>query len=185
VARASGAARRYARALFAIAREEWHVDEVGRELDALKTVLDESPELHAAVFQPLHPVAQRRAVLAGVLARLGATHSVRNFCSFLIEQRRLVAFPNIVAEFNRLADEAAGKLSAVVTSARPLGDAERERLRAALAARAGRNPGDVQLELRVDEDLVGGLVAQVGDVVFDGSIRNHLRQLRSNLTRSS
>lgn len=185
MAHATAAARRYARALFAIARDDWHIDEVRRELAALTELFDESPELHDALFQPLHPVAQRRAVLAGVTARLGATHSVRNFCSFLIDQRRLVAFPSIVAEFNRLADEAAGKLSAVVTSARPLGDAERERLRAALAARAGRDPRDVQLELRVDENLVGGLVAQVGDVIFDGSIRNHLRQLRSNLTRAS
>jgi F-type H+-transporting ATPase subunit delta len=185
VARASAAARRYARALFAIAREEWHVDEVRRELDALKGLLDESAELHAAVFQPLHPVAQRRAVLAGVLARLGASHSVRNFCSFLVDQRRMVDFEAIVAEFHRLADDAAGKLSALVTSARPLGEPERERLRQALAARNGRDPRDVQLELRVDADLVGGLVAQVGDVVYDGSIRNHLRQLRSNLTRSS
>lgn len=185
MARASAVARRYAKALFAIAREEWHVDEVRRELDALLGLLDESPELHAALFQPLHPVSQRRAVLSGVLARLGASHSVRNFCAYLVDQRRLVAFPAIVAEFHRLADEAAGRLSAVVTSARPLGDTERERLRAALAARAGRDPRDVQLELRVDESLVGGVVAQIGDVVFDGSIRNHLRQLRSNLTRSS
>jgi F-type H+-transporting ATPase subunit delta len=185
MARASTAARRYARALFAIAQEEWRVDEVRRELAALLQVLDESAELHAVLFQPLHPLAQRRAVLGGVMARLGSSHSVRNFCSFVVDQRRVVDFPAIVQEFNRLADEAAGRLSAVVTSARPLAESQRERLRAVLAARAGRDPRDVQLEVRVDESLLGGVVAQVGGVVFDGSIRNHLRQLRSNLTRAS
>jgi len=183
MARASSAARRYARALFAIAREEWRVDEVRRELGALAALLDESQELHDVMFRPLHPVGERRAALAGVMARLGTSHSVRNFCCFLVDQRRMIDFATIVAEFDRLADEAAGRLSAVVTSARPRAEDQLERLRRTLAQRTGRDPRDVQLETRVDPGLVGGAITQVGDVVFDGSLRHHLQQLRSNLMK--
>lgn len=183
MARASSAARRYARALFAIAREEWRVDEVRRELAALVELLDASQELHDVLFRPLHPVGERRGVLAGVMARLGTSHSVRNFCCFLVDQRRMVDFPAIVAEFDRLADEAAGRLAATVTSAHPLAEAQLDRLRQALARRSGCDPRDVLLETRVDPGLVGGAIAQVGDLVFDGSLRSHLQQLRSNLMK--
>lgn len=176
----TAAARRYAKALFQIAREAGDIDSVRDELDKLEALVDEMPQLRDALFRPLHPVAQRRAALSAVAERLGTGAAVKNFYSFLIDQRRIVYFAQIREEFERLADEAEGRVPAQVVSARPLGDDECERLRRALNARTGR---DVQLDVSVDESLVGGVVARVGDVVFDGSIRTHLEQLRSNLTK--
>ena len=176
----TAAARRYAKALFALAREEGRVDAVRGELDALAALFERAPELQAALFQPLHPAAQRRGVLESVARRLSSSESVRNFYAFLVDQRRIVDFPTIRAEYVRLADAAAGRVPARVRSARALDDGQRERLRRALNARTGL---DVDLEVELDESLVGGLVARVGDVVFDGSIRTHLEQMRSNLSR--
>jgi len=176
----SAAARRYAKALFAIAREDGRIEEVRGELDALARLLAQVPALQAALFRPLHPLAQRRAALAAVAQRLGASPHVRSFYAFLVDQRRIVDFPAIREEYARLADESAGRVPASVVSASPLSDRQRERLRRALNAHTGR---DVQLSVRVDESLVGGLVARVGDVVFDSSIRTHLQHLRSNLMK--
>jgi F-type H+-transporting ATPase subunit delta len=176
----TAAARRYAKALFSIARDEGRVEDVRGELDALARLLAETPELRAALFRPLYPVSQRQAVLAAVAERLGASQPVRHFYAFLIDQRRIVDFAAIQEEYVRLADEAAGRVPARVVSARPLSEDHKERLRRALCARTGQ---DVQLEVEVDGGLVGGLVARVGDVVFDGSIRTHLQQLRSNLMK--
>jgi F-type H+-transporting ATPase subunit delta len=176
----TAAARRYAKALFALARDAERIDEVRGELDALAALFVQVPALREALFRPLHPVAERRAALEAVAERLSSSADVRHFYAFLIDQRRIVDFPAIHAEYARLADEAAGRVAARVTCSAPLSDDQRERLRRALNARTGR---DVQLEVEVDDALVGGLVARVGDVVFDGSIRTHLQQLRSNLTK--
>jgi F-type H+-transporting ATPase subunit delta len=174
------AARRYARALFSLARDDGRVAEVRGELDALGKLLTESAELRGVLLQPLHPVAQRRAVLAAVAERTGASPLLRSFLSFLVDQRRLVDFEAIAREYARLADAAAGVTIARVRSAAPLSDAQRSRLVQALERKSG---GKVTLELHVDPSLVGGAVAQLGDLVYDGSLRTQLRQLRASLAR--
>jgi F-type H+-transporting ATPase subunit delta len=176
---ARGAAgRRYAKALFQLASESGQVAALRAELDALAKALGESPALAAVLLQPLYPVEQRRAVLAAVADRLRAGALLQRFYQVLISHRRLLDFETIRAEFARLADEAAGVQRAQVRSARPLSEAQQERLRQALGARLGR---EVELEISVEPALLGGLVAQVGDVVFDGSVRTQLRQLRYSL----
>jgi F-type H+-transporting ATPase subunit delta len=178
--RRTAAARRYARALFALARETDRVAEVHGELEAMAELLAAYPALARSLFRPLHPAAQRRAVLRAVSERLGASPTVRNFYAFLIDQRRLVDFPAIRAEYGRLADAAAGRTHAAVVSAAPLRDEQRERLRRALSVRTGQ---EVELSETVDPSLLGGAIATIGGLVFDGSLRTQLSQLRATLTR--
>jgi F-type H+-transporting ATPase subunit delta len=173
-----GAARRYAKALFQLAEEAGRVIEVRGELEALASVLADHRELSGVLLRPLHPVAQRRAVLAAVADRLGASPLFKSFLSFLIDRRRLLQLDVIGAEYGRLADERAGLTRATVRAATELTDEQLERLRRALSARVGR---EVVVAVEVDPDLLGGLVAQVGDVVYDGSLRTQLRQLRESL----
>jgi F-type H+-transporting ATPase subunit delta len=89
-------------------------------------------------------------------------------------------FDAIRDEFNRLADEAAGRVRAEVRSANPLRDEQRARLVDALARRTGKN---IELTMHVDPSLIGGAIATVGGLVFDGSLRTQLSQLRSTLTQ--
>ena len=178
--RSSAAARRYARALFSLAREDGSTDAVRAELARISAQLEATPELRAALFRPLHPATSRRAVMRRVAEREGLSRNVQNFMLYLIDQRRIVDFDAIVVEYGRLADEAAGRLEAEVVSASPLRDDQRERLRRALATRVGR---EVELEVKVDPALIGGAIAKVGGLVFDGSLRTQLTQLRDNLTR--
>jgi F-type H+-transporting ATPase subunit delta len=173
------AARRYAKALFELSKDAGQVAEVTGELSSMGDLLEGNPELHDVLFRPLHPVAQRRAVLDGVTERIGANPTVQSFFSLLIDQRRLVDFPAIREEFERLASEDAGLRRAEVVSAGPLRDDQLERLRRALSSRTG---GEVEVSVRVDPSLLGGVIAKVGDLVFDGSLRTQLRQLRANLT---
>jgi F-type H+-transporting ATPase subunit delta len=180
--RASAAARRYARALFALARETSGVDSVRAELERLAALFDTEPELREALFRPLHPVAERRAVLERVSERISASEQVRHFGAFLIDQRRLVDFDAIREEYIRLADAAAGRTHARVVCASPLSEPQRERLRRALAQRAGQ---EVELQVEVEPALLGGAIASVGTLVFDGSLKTQLAQLRSSLTRGS
>ncbi|MEM7409922.1 MAG: ATP synthase F1 subunit delta [Myxococcota bacterium] len=176
----TAAARRYARALFSLAQDDQAVDAVRGELQGMAKLFETEPSLRRALFRPLHPVEQRRGVLKAVGQQLGLSGSVRNFLVYLIDQRRLVDFDAICSEFDRLADEAAGLVKARVRAAAPLGDAQRDRLQRALAARTGRQ---VELDVEIDPDLIGGAVAVVGNVVFDGSLKTQLDQLRDTLTR--
>jgi len=178
---ARGAAtRRYAKALFALAQEEGRVDGVRQELERMQGLLEEHVELHDVLFQPLHPSEQRRAVLMGVAERLASSPLLRHFYEFLIDRRRLVDLDAIAREYDRLADAEAGVTQARVRSAAPLREEQLARLRAALSTHVGR---DVSLEVEVDPELIGGVVAQVGDLVFDGSLRTQLAQLRASLVR--
>ena len=178
--RSGPVARRYARALFSLARDENRVEEVRRELDSLCEVLEANAELAHAIERPLFTSVERRRVLRSLCERLRTGDTLRKFCSFLVDQRRVIELARIRAAYAELADDAAGRLRARVVSASPLSAEQRERLRRALAARTGRQ---LELDVEVDATLLGGAVATVGGLVFDGSLRTQLEQLRANLMR--
>jgi F-type H+-transporting ATPase subunit delta len=181
-ARGSAAAERYAKALFALARDEGRVEAVAEELGRLVDTMRAVPALRDVLVRPLHPAKERRAALRAVGERLALSPLLQKFCAFLIDQRRTRDLEAIQDEYRRLAEEAAGRVRGTVVSASPLEDAQLERLRGALARRTGRS---VDLEVRVDPALLGGVVARVGDLVFDGSLRTQLAQLRASLTGES
>jgi F-type H+-transporting ATPase subunit delta len=162
-----------------LAREEGEVALIRGELDDMARLLAANPELKRRLFQPLHPVRERREVLKSLCEKARGSQVIQNFFAYLIEQRRLVAFEAIHDEFNRLADEAAGRVRAEVRSASPLRDQQRARLVDALAQRTGK---EIELTVHVDPSLIGGAIATVGGLVFDGSLRTQLLQLRGTLT---
>jgi F-type H+-transporting ATPase subunit delta len=175
------AARRYAKALFGLGQEAGQVSELRSEVETLGRLVAENAELRNVLLQPLYPASERRGVLSKVAERLQVSPLLQNFLRFLVDQRRLLDWDTIEAEYGRLADTAAGLTKAHVRSASPLSDAQRERLQRALERRSG---GRVDLEIELDPSLLGGAIAQVGDLVYDGSLRTHLRQLRGSLTSS-
>jgi F-type H+-transporting ATPase subunit delta len=179
--KSSSAANRYAKALFSLAKDERRLAEVRKEVDAFAALLAENDELRDALFTPLHPGEERKAVLRSIAER-GLSPLLTNFCCFLIDQRRMIDFAVIAAELDRLVDEDAGLLIAEVISASPLDDRRRDRLRRALSDRTG---SEVRVEVSLDPALIGGAIAKVGDLVIDGSIRTQLLQLRANLMKGS
>lgn len=179
--KSSTAAIRYAKALFSLAKDEGRLAEVRGEVDGLAALLAQSEELRGAIFTPLHPGEERKAVLRGVAER-GLSPLLTNFCCFLIDQRRMIDFATIAHEFDRLADEDAGLVVAQVISASPLDPGREDRLRRALSQRTG---SEVRVEVTLDPELIGGAIAKVGDLVIDGSIRTQLSQLRANLMKGS
>ena len=176
---ATAASKRYAKALFGLASEEARVEPVRKELDRLLDGMRAFPALRDVLVRPLHPAAERRAALRGVAARLALSPLLVNFCSFLIDQRRSRDLEPIRDHYVRLAEEAAGRTRGEVVTAAPLAPAQLERLRTALSRRTGRS---VELSVRVDPALLGGARAQVGDLVFDGSLQTQLERLRASLT---
>lgn len=179
---AGGAAHRYAKALFGLAQDDHRHREVRGELERLTALFAGSREVSTALLTPLHPAAERKAALRALASRENVSPLVQNFLAFLIDQRRLIQFDAIATAYGELADEAEGMLTAEVRVASALDDRRKDRLRRALSERTGR---EVRLQIEIDPTLIGGAIAKIGDLVFDGSLRTQLTQLRANLTKGS
>jgi F-type H+-transporting ATPase subunit delta len=173
-----GVATRYARALFDLASAQKLSDAVGAELEALAGTYGGSPELRQTLENPVFKLSERRALLETLLTRLTPTPQVRTFALLLLERGRIGALPTIARVYQQMVDGALGRVRGTVTSARPLDPATQTAVQRALEKRIGKK---VLLQATVDPDLIGGIVARVGDQVFDGSLRTRLDTLRARV----
>jgi F-type H+-transporting ATPase subunit delta len=171
-------ARRYAKALFDLAVEADKVEAWAESLVALQKAVEDSPELHALLASPVYTREQRQGLALQLAAALGLEPAPTSLLGLLAERNRLGYLGGIADVFGRLADEKLGRVRARVTSAVPLAEGEVEALSARLAAAAR---AQVMVERVVDPALLGGVVAQVGSFVYDGSLRSQLEDLRKNL----
>ncbi|HXF57125.1 MAG TPA: ATP synthase F1 subunit delta [Actinomycetota bacterium] len=167
----------YARALLAVAEAEGELADVEEELYRFGKAVEREPGLRDALTDPGLPTDRKRAVVEELLSRKASRHT-RNLVAFLIEQGRARDLPRIVEALAELAAERRRRVVAEVRSAVPLDDERRERLARALSRATGK---DVEVRVLVDPSVIGGVVARVGDQVFDGSIRNRLQQARERL----
>jgi F-type H+-transporting ATPase subunit delta len=171
-------ARRYAKAMLQIGVQERTYDALGRELDRVADTIHRSPELRHALSNPVFSFAKRRQVLDDMARRLALSPVVRNFVMLLLDKGRIAALPDIARAHRTLVDEHAGRARATVTSARPLDPALESRLKAALERQSGKA---IILDKREDPSILGGLVTQVGDLLYDGSVRTQLKSMREQL----
>jgi F-type H+-transporting ATPase subunit delta len=171
-------ARRYAKALFELAVEQGKVDAWSRTLLALKQAIESSGELRDVLENPVYTKDQRRAIVSRLVTALGLEPEPANLLYLLGDRGRLAQLGAVVDVFGTLADAKMGRLRARVTSAVPL-DGGAVRSISEKLARATRS--EVILDRVVDPDLLGGVVAQVGDMTYDGSLRSQLEVLRKAL----
>jgi F-type H+-transporting ATPase subunit delta len=171
-------ARRYAKALLSLGLEDQSQEAMARQLDELAKPLGQSAELREALGNPIFPLSERKATMEALCARLGLTHLVHNFVMLLLERGRILSLPDIARELGVMVDAHAGRVRARVTSAAVLGPDLEARLRVALEKRHGKK---VILEKLVDPTLIGGLVTEVGDITYDGSVRYQMEALKATL----
>jgi F-type H+-transporting ATPase subunit delta len=171
-------ARRYARALFGIGVDAGKFEALGDELGDLATLWSQSDELRDALENPVFKAEQKRAVLQNILPRVAPTPEVQRFVLLLLDRRRIVLLPAIARAYRDLTDAQLGRVRAEVTSAEELNPATLDRVRRSLEQRTGKK---VVIHSTVDPELIGGVVARVGDLVLDGSVRTQLADLRDKL----
>lgn len=175
-------ARRYAKALFIIGREKGDPEALLADLDSVTGSIEDHDELRRVLFTPIHPRKLRRAVLDEVASRVGLTHELSAFMSLLVDENRIALLPAIRDALRALVERAAGRVQAEIISARPLEDDEVERIRTVLSRRMQTQ---VSVQLGVDEKLIGGVIARIGDVLLDGSVRTQLASLAGALQSES
>ena len=175
---ATAAARRYAKAVFELAQQEGQVEEWARRLEKMREVLSD-PEVVAVLTNPTIATEQRMALIAAKPHLFD--EEATNLAKLLIESDRVRDVEDLVKEFERLADDAAGRLRATVTTAVELAPKDRDRVTDELSKRLGK---EISLTVVVDPRILGGLKLQYGDRLVDASVATKLQQLRRRLTAS-
>jgi F-type H+-transporting ATPase subunit delta len=167
----------WAQALLEIAQAEDHLSEVEDELFRFARIIEGNDELRMALSNPGQP-AERRAAIVDDLLENRSLQMTRSMAAFIVGAGRGHDLPAIVARFVELAAQSREHEVAEVRSAVPLDDAQVQKLAAALGRATHKN---IEVRVVVDPDLLGGIVATIGDTVIDGTVRHRLEQLKETL----
>ncbi|HWB81561.1 MAG TPA: ATP synthase F1 subunit delta [Nannocystaceae bacterium] len=175
-------ARRYARALSSLASSPMQRDKFAKDLTAFVALVENVDEAGASILSIIagrrYPLSQRTKLLDAMVKRVNADPMVGKFLAHVLEKDRMTGIEQIARAYVRMADEAAGRLQATVTSATPLQPDAVAKLQQALAQATGKT---VVLGTKVDPELLGGVVAELGGYVLDGSVRTALQRMRTTL----
>jgi len=174
----SSVARRYARALLSLGVEEGQFEQYGDELDAVVRAMKESRELFVLLSNPGYTQEQRHGAVNAVATALELSPLTVNFLRLLLDRQRVGDLAQIARVYRTIVDQQAGRVRATVTSARPLVGEQLDRVREAIGRMTGRS---IVMEARTDPSLIGGMVAQVGAMQLDGSLRTQLERMREEL----
>jgi F-type H+-transporting ATPase subunit delta len=178
-----GVARRYAGALFDVARKNQTLDRVEAQLELFAQLLDAHADLRRIFDTPAVAPQKKRAILDAVLEKAGDNDSeVRQLLRMLADRDRLMLLPEVRAAFEARLRQERRVLQAELVTAVPLPEGQRESLVAALRKAAG---SDLALTERVDPAIIGGVVARVGSLVFDGSVTRQLERMKQRLLQES
>lgn len=173
-----GMAGRYASAFFDLAKESSQVQDIEAGLTKFEGLLNESEDLRRLVRSPVISTEDQARAIDAVLAKAGIGGLAANFFKLITKNRRLFAVADIIKGFRALAAKDRGEVTAEVTSAVALNDAQVADLKSALKASVGK---DVTLDARVDPGLLGGLVVKVGSRMIDSSLKTKLQNLKVSL----
>ncbi|HYR43167.1 MAG TPA: ATP synthase F1 subunit delta [Terriglobia bacterium] len=173
----SVAANRYARALMDVLYPE--KAEAGRQqLQEFLALLNNQPDARRFLENPTTAVDRRKRLLKEIFDALSLDRRVANFIGILVDRDRLPILEKIIEAYQKLLDDRLGILRARVTAAYSLNTSEQRELMARLERATGKQ---VRMEVAVDPSLIGGVIAQVGSTIYDGSVRHQLQAFKSRV----
>lgn len=171
-------ARRYAKAIVDIGDAKQILTVLGQDIDKVAQAIAGSGELAVVMSNPAFPRNERRKVLTALLDRV-QTHAItKNVLNLLLDKERMAELPAIARELRAMIQARSGKLSAEIVSFAPLSPEQVTAITASLEKLTGKR---LEVTKREDASLLGGVVAKVGDVVYDGSLKSQLRTLRDQV----
>jgi F-type H+-transporting ATPase subunit delta len=175
-------ANRYARALADVITERRETNEVVAELNRFARLMAEHSQLRDVFASPVLAVERKRAVLDELLSRMNLRQTTGNFLQLLLSNSRLHDLDQMLSALSSELDVRTNIVSAEVITAREISEQEQARLRDKLKAATGK---DVRLQFRADPAIIGGVIARIGSLVYDGSIKSQLAQMKQRLMNAS
>jgi F-type H+-transporting ATPase subunit delta len=175
----SGVSGRYASALFALAQERVETPAVADALKQFDALIAESADLQRLVQSPVFSAEDQGKAVGAILSAAGISGIAANFIRLVAAKRRLFGIRSVIADYLKLYDKARGVTRASVVSAQPLSDEHVAELKQTLHGIAGGK--DVELNVKVDPSLLGGLIVQLGSRQVDGSLKTKLNAIRNRM----
>jgi F-type H+-transporting ATPase subunit delta len=176
----SRVSKRYAKALLNLGQEEGKLQEYGRDLSGFSRFCQENGDFGQVIANRVFPVEDRKKILNAILERSGYSGAVKNFLNLLLDKDRIGVIERIASDYEKLTDEMMNVARAEVITVRPLKGEAQARLEKALTDLTSKK---VEMEVRQDESLIGGIIVKIGDLVLDGSIKAQMDGLKESLKR--
>jgi F-type H+-transporting ATPase subunit delta len=173
-------AKRYAKALLTLGREDGNYEQYGKELDQFVALWEGTPEFADAASNPLYAKENRKIICSAVVDKMGLSPVFKSLLDLMLEKNRVSIIPDVQSLYQKLLDEMANVSRAEVASATPLSEEAVAAIKGSLEMATGSS---VIIETEVDPELIGGVVARVGDLVLDGSVRNQLTSIKETLIK--
>ena len=175
------AAVRYARALFDVGlKEATSLDLVETELAAFVDLFTQNPALEKVLINPAVPVTRKRAAVTELVLKLGVTSVLGKLLTLLAERDRLILLPDILSSYRERLLDHRHVVRAEVTTATALSTERTQEIEKRLAQVTGKT---VLVSARVDESIIGGIVARIGGTVYDASVTHQLEKIRTRLAQ--
>ena len=174
----SALSRRYAKALVELGVEQKAVESFGDELAQVKDILSQEVLLRQLLDSPTLALEKKQAMLADLSKVLELTEGMDKFLGLLLSKGRLCYLEQIESNYRSLADELSGIMSAKITAASELDDVQKQAIATLLEKQTGKQ---VVVSVEVDADLIGGLQAEIGGRLFDGSVKTQLKRIEESL----
>ncbi len=171
---------RYAKALLAIGKEKGQVEPYADELTSVAKVMSEQDLLRLLLDSPTFPVEKKSAIMSDIATAMKLTDGMKTFLGLLIKKGRIAQLPQISENYRSFADDLSGIIRTTLTSAHLLDDKTNEAIRSGLEKQIGKK---VVLNLSVDSELIGGVKAEMGGKLFDGSVKTQLKQIADTLAK--
>ncbi len=178
IAGSSGLAGRYATALYELAEADKQLDTVAQDLSAISDMVADSDDLSRLIRSPVIARDDQIAAMDAILTQAGVSELTKRFIGVVAQNRRLFALTAMIKQFQGILARRRGELTAEVTTAQALTDAQRQAIEDGLKKAMGTK---VAVDARVDEDLLGGLMVKVGSRMIDSTIKTKLQQLRLSM----
>ena len=171
-----GMAGRYATALFELALEDKAVDAVRQDLDQFDALVAANPDLSRLVRSPVFSADEQLKALSAILAKAGIKGIAANFLRVITTNRRLFAVRDMIRGYRTLVARHRGEVTAEVTVAEQLNDKNLDALKSALKSVTGGK--DIDLEVKVEPAIIGGLIVKLGSRMIDSSLRTKLNAIK-------
>lgn len=173
-------ARRYAKALIVIGKEDGNAEFYKNELHDFASLVEGNTALAQAILNPLYAKEGRRKVLVSVIEKAGFSQIMSAFVLLLFDKGRIQFLGDIDRAYSKLFDELKNIARASVYAASDLSAEALSKIQAGLVKKTGR---EVIVEFHKEPELIGGIITKIGDLVLDGSVKTQLRNLRESIKR--
>ncbi len=171
---------RYAKALLNIASAEKKVEQYAEELADVAAVLKREDLLRLLLDSPTFPLEKKTAMMNDIIKLMELSDGMGKFLDLLLEKGRITYLPQIDINYRKFADELSGVVRAKITAANKLTKKRQEEIKTGLEKQTGKQ---VVLSVDTDKSLIGGLQAEIGGKLFDGSVKTQLKRIADTLAK--